>query len=153
MSDLKMTLRSREFPVSVRIGHDKTTARFEADLNGRTFTADTWSALRAKLLEETRKAAKTLDVRFTDSRSLEDGTVYAIHAGTGAYMVEWAGGGKKQMDSPSYHVFLRRLDDEEKNELQRLQVAEKEARSAVEDFTKARKIDLRATVRAALEAD
>lgn len=149
-----MIVRGREFQVGLEVRGEGKTAAFTTELEGRTLRYDTWEGLYNGLMEETRKAAMRIAVRFTYNRGreVERGTVYGIHGGTQNPMVEWESGVKGQLDR--LHVgFLRHLDDQEMEELRRLVDAQTEATAAVDAFMAPRKIVLKREIDAALQGE
>lgn len=153
MSDLKITVRGQEFPVEIQVSGDQKRATFVADFHGRFIRAAEWAALYSALMTETRKAQTKIAVRFFDVDRLDHGTIYSIHASSGNPMVEWDDGGKEQLGTLYGGDRIRPLDEAEAKEIARLKMAEREAQAALRNFTKARSLNLRQEIQAALAED
>ena len=152
MSDLTMEVRGDRIPIEIEVRGDGSEAVFVATLGETPFRSTQWAALRSTLLTETRKRAKKLNIPYADPSTLENGRIYAVHAGTGAAMVEWESGRKEQVSRLPYDA-LKELTPEEQAEGRRLAAAVRTAQKALEAWTKPLAFNVRQALDVALRED
>lgn len=152
MEDMVMEVRGQRFPITLSVNRDGTSAEFQTEISGRRFYSETWDGLRTKLMNETRRAAKKISVRFVNQGTLRSGTVYGIHAGTGNFLVEWSDGEKEQI-TDRFRGVLQPMTTTEKEEGRALAKAQQEAHVAHQAWLKAHSLNLSQAVEAALKED
>lgn len=144
---LVIEVRAQTFPVEISVSDDHRTASYVVQYQGRGRHFDSWEAMYAWLLEDTRKAAVPLEIEFVNPENFERGTVYAIHAATGYPMVKWASGAREQF-TMTRNVWGA-MEDHEIEEARRLTDAAKAAQAELREYVQAFEMPLRKMIEAA----
>lgn len=148
---LEIEIRGTRYPVELYVQADASDASFRVHIAGDWIRADSWTDLRAKATEASKKSEKPLDIEITvgDHRGFADATVYAVHAGTGNPMVRWERDGTRgQLDSYTKTTY-RRLTDLEKAALVAAGKAYDEAQTNLGRLQRGFSIDLRKAIQEA----
>jgi hypothetical protein len=160
MSDLKMTVRDQEFPVTVRVTHNGKGAYFELDPgDGRTISSVTWDGLYTQAMTVTRRPSVKVSVPVMEYQArtgrFRKGTATSIHQGSGKVLVTWQSpsGRDSNEQVAGYEGYFEPMPEAEQAEYHRLWQARKAAADAVRAFEDTHKLALRSVVSAAVEAE
>jgi hypothetical protein len=157
--DLEMTKNG--ITVKVRV-NTMFAGQFEATVGNDRLSAATWPELEKLVDRATRKVARTVDIPFTSIRSdsqsggklkitVRRGSAVGLHSGTGHVLAQYADGTKAQLTSwNDGGEKLRPLTEGEIAKYVSLLRVEEEAKRAVQDWEKERRIDLKDLVIEAL---
>lgn len=151
--------------VEVQIKVD-TEGNWYANVGDQQLAAPTKPELVKKIDKATKRVAQEVTVPFTSVsltrhwntgkivRTVRSGVAYGLHSGNGNVLARWDDNGEKtqldRYDRGTDTKFVP-LTSEEADEYASLYVAQVKAQKAVDEWVKARKIDLRQTVIDALE--
>lgn len=156
MKELIMKIRDQEVVVEVT-----QLGQFSAVLAGKTYVADRWEDLRQRLMTASKRAAIKVAVPFVIFRSNYPGDGYSrhtyvatgIHQGTQNILARNSVGTAIQLDGWETEGALRPLTGEEQDRYVAALIAQREAKAAVDRLKVEFGIDVRRTVRAAIEKE
>ncbi len=122
---------------SVFVDHDGTFRT--VDKQGDAITGKSLSELKTKI----KRFVGTLNIPFTNVTTMDDddnkltftdGVVIGVHSGNGNMIIDWGNGRREQARSYYGSSYLRHLESEERDELQRLYTAKIAAETAYDEY-------------------